>query len=163
MGRPRRYKTLEELAARCDEYFEYIMGEHTEELSVNADGKTEKKIKHREPEPATITGLALFLGFVSRQSLYDYINRNDEFSYIVNVALTLVECNYERRLSGTCPTGAIFALKNMNWKDKSETELSGNMGIVWNETKTYEGQTGSAPFPPMLDKKSAVDPETPEQ
>lgn len=35
----------------------------------------------------------------------------------------------------------IFTMKNRfpeEWKDKHETEHSGNMGLVWDETKTYE-------------------------
>lgn len=34
----------------------------------------------------------------------------------------------------------IFTMKNRfpnEWKDKHETEHSGNMGLTWNETKTY--------------------------
>ena len=34
-------------------------------------------------------------------------------------------------------TGAIFALKNMGWKDKSEVEQSGGLAINWHEEKTY--------------------------
>lgn len=155
VGRPRHYKSLMELAQRCDDYFEYIKGENTEETIVTAEGVTERRKKYREPEPATINGLALFLGFGSRQSLYDYVKRGDEFSYIANVALSMVEMKYEQRLSGTAPTGAIFALKNMNWKDKTEQELSGNMGIVWNETKTYD-QPAPPPLPGNLLTKTGT-------
>ena len=76
----------------------------------------------------TITGLALFLGFESRQSFYDYESKPD-FSYIIKRARLRVECAYETRLNGTLPTGAIFALKNMGWKDKVETEHSGGIDI----------------------------------
>ncbi|MDO7846471.1 hypothetical protein Q5H92_08890 [Hymenobacter sp. M29] len=37
-------------------------------------------------------------------------------------------------------TAVIFALKNLdadNFKDKHEVEHSGEMGVTWNETKTY--------------------------
>lgn len=71
-----------------------------------------------EETKATITGLALRLGFESRQSLSDYSNRNEDFSYIIKRAKLCVENSYE--LSGTAFD--IFALKNMGWSDKTETE-----------------------------------------
>ena len=73
--------------------------------------------------PITISGLAYALGFVSRQSLYDYKER-EEFSYILKRATFFVESQYEGKLSGTTPTGAIFALKNMGWKDRNETAIT---------------------------------------
>lgn len=166
VGRPRIYNDLDELAYECDRYFEWIKGEKGEQYEVNDEGM-EVRVWIREPEPPTMTGLALFLGFTSRQSLHDYVDRKDEFSYIVRVALMRVENGYERRLSGMAPTGAIFALKNMKWKDKTEQEVTGNMGVVWNETKTYDNpNTGSpaspAHFPPNLLLKSTKDDSEPE-
>lgn len=114
-GRPPIYNTAEELEKAIDEYF----------ASIKDEG-----------EPATITGLALYLGFADRQSLYDY-QEKEQFSCIVKKARTMVECEYEKKLSAQSPTGAIFALKNMGWKDKSEVENSGNMALTWKEEKTY--------------------------
>lgn len=76
----------------------------------------------------TMTGLALALGFDSRQSLYDYQKR-EEFSYVINKALLRIECQYEENLSGNNVAGSIFVLKNMGWKDKTETELSGGLEL----------------------------------
>ena len=84
----------------------------------------------------TISGLAYFLGFESRQSFYDYEQR-EAFSYTVKRARTRIEVNYEEKLQGTTPTGSIFALKNLGWKDKSEVEQSGGLSIQWNEQKSY--------------------------
>jgi hypothetical protein len=64
----------------------------------------------------TITGLALHLGFESRQSVYDYAERG-EFSYIIKKAQLRVENFYEMALGDEKCTGAIFALKNMGWND----------------------------------------------
>lgn len=74
----------------------------------------------------TITGLALYLGFCDRQSLYDYEARQ-EYSCIIKKARLRVECAYEENLAGNSPTGSIFALKNMGWKDKTEQEISGSL------------------------------------
>lgn len=128
-GRPPFFNKPEELEEKIQAYFEYIKGE-------TLDGKMAGPIVLRPPEPQTITGLALFLGFESRQSFYDY-EKNDEYSYIIKRARLQIEVGYEVRLHGTNPTGAIFALKNMGWTDKQEidqkTEHSGSIAITWQD------------------------------
>lgn len=136
-GRPRTYTDPEELRKRCEEYFEWCLGEKSEQSYIDENG-LKKFVYIREPEPWTVTGLALFLGFVSRRSMSDYEARGDDFSPIIRAARTMVESGYEKRLHGQSATGAIFALKNMDWTDKHEVENSGNLGLQWNETKTYD-------------------------
>ncbi len=84
----------------------------------------------------TWTGLALHLGFESRQSLQDYKGK-PEFSYSIKKALARIEENYEQGLFSRNPAGAIFALKNFGWKDKQEidqtTEHKGGIVIEWKE------------------------------
>lgn len=142
-GRPRIYDDPDELAREVDAYFVYCEGEsHEEEITIK-DPKTQKnkKVKtlvwDREPEAHTITGLCLYLGFGSRSTLDDYEKRGEEFSYIIRKAKMRVEHRYEKGLQGVTPTGAIFALKNMGWKDKTESDQNVNMGITWKEEKTY--------------------------
>jgi len=94
-------------------------------------GKLEKKINdyfNLKDEKFTITGLCLFCGFESRQSFYEY-EKKDEFTYIIKRARMLIENMYEQKLQGTAPTGAIFALKNMGWEDKSESDHTGEITI----------------------------------
>jgi hypothetical protein len=110
-GRPPHYNTPEELESAIIEYFD--------SCSI-----TETK--------ATITGIALFLGFDSRQSFYDYGDR-DQFSYIIKRARLAVENSYETS-GGTID---IFALKNMGWKDKVEQEITGSIPVTLNETRTF--------------------------
>jgi len=76
-------------------------------------------------EPLTLTGLALHLGFASREAL-NYYTKFPEFVDSVKRARTLVEHQYEKNLSnrGTSPVGSIFALKNFGWKDKYEVDPS---------------------------------------
>jgi hypothetical protein len=74
----------------------------------------------------TWTGLALHLGFESRQSLQDY-KEKEQFSYPIKKALARIEENYEQGLFSRNPAGAIFALKNFGWKDKQEVEQSGSV------------------------------------
>lgn len=79
----------------------------------------EEKIK--AGERPTVTGLALDLGFCSKDTLYAYRDL-DEFSYSIKKALLIVENGYESALRGEGPTGPIFALKNMGWRDKQEVD-----------------------------------------
>lgn len=118
MGRPRIYDSPEELEAEVEKYFKWVEGEYD----------TENNKWARYGEPATVTGLALFLGFADRQSLYDY-SEKPEFSCIIKRARTRVECEYEKRLSGNNATGAIFALKNMGWRDKTEVDTNHSGGV----------------------------------
>lgn len=69
----------------------------------------------------TWTGLAIHLGFESRQSLEDYKKR-PLFSYPIKKALLRIENAYEKAICTKNPAGAIFALKNFGWKDKQEVE-----------------------------------------
>ena len=84
----------------------------------------------------TWTGLAIHLGFESRQSLQDYKTK-EGFSYPIKKALAKIEENYEQGLFSRNPAGSIFALKNFGWKDKQEidqtTEHKGGITIEWKE------------------------------
>jgi len=118
MGRPPKYNNNEELQDKITEYFE--KGMRTREVVI---GPATNKSIVTIPVP-TITGLALFLGFESRQSFYDY-EKNKEFSYTIKKARTFIEREYEELLSTGNVTGAIFALKNMGWIDKTVSEIPG--------------------------------------
>ena len=97
----------------------------------------EKKIEEffASEEKPTITGLALALGYCDRQSIYDN-EKKPEFSGILKKARLKVENSYEKALmdKDLKPTGAIFALKNMGWKDRQEVEHQGQqVSITYNE------------------------------
>jgi len=140
-GRPPIYKNPDDLAAKIDEYFEFIKGEKISKKIENLKtGDIEVvDVWIRYPERITITGLALFLGFADRQSLQDYKKR-PKFSFPIKRAMTRIEQGYENQLFERNPAGAIFALKNFGWKDKSEVDIdhtSGGDKIQWVENKTY--------------------------
>lgn len=82
----------------------------------------------------TWTGLAIHLGFESRQSLEDY-KKKDGFSYPIKRALIKIEEQYEQALFSRNPTGPIFALKNFGWKDKQEVDqnINGGISIKWED------------------------------
>lgn len=87
----------------------------------NSPQRLERKIAYyfKTEKIPTISGLAYFLGFESKQSLYDYEKRT-EFSYPIKRARLLLEDFHEKGLNGQYSSGHIFALKNMGWSDKQE-------------------------------------------
>ena len=123
-GRPPIYKDSQYLSDKIDEYFIYVQGEYVEKETVNPitfqDGIVKEWI--REPERITVTGLALYLGFADRQLLQDY-KKKPKFSFPIKRAMTRVEQEYENYLFERNPTGAIFALKNFGWSDKSQVDV----------------------------------------
>lgn len=72
-------------------------------------------------EDWTITGVALAVG--SKQLLYDYGER-DGYREIVARARAMVEDSYEVDLKRYGRAGTIFALKNFDWKDRNETDVT---------------------------------------
>ncbi len=108
-----KYKSVEELTLAIDNYFDNCPDKRT----VVFEGRLIDI-----PCP-TITGLALFLGFASRQSFYDY-EENKLFSYAIKKARLKIENVYEKNLHSTMPAGSIFALKNMGWQDTPAPESS---------------------------------------
>lgn len=111
-GRPPIWDDPIKFSQAVDDYFENI------------------EIRH------TWTGLALHLGFESRQSLEDYKKR-DGFLTPIKKALLRIENQYEEGLFGRNPAGSIFALKNFQWKDKQEIEQSGGIFIKFEEPGNY--------------------------
>ncbi|HEX8020195.1 terminase small subunit [Mucilaginibacter sp.] len=106
-----------------EKYFDNIKGEYHHEQKPVKNSKDnaetiEHKIWDREPEPATLSGLALALGFSSRQEFNNYI-QNGRFAPAVKQGILRVEACYEAHLHQNT-TGAMFALKNMGWNEKYE-------------------------------------------
>lgn len=97
-GRPLLFDSPDKLQALVDNYFD-------------------------NNDKITLSGLALHLN-IDRKTLYNYEDK-DEFFHIIKKARERVESVYEERLVfSSFPTGVIFALKNMGWKDKQETDLN---------------------------------------
>ena len=125
-GRPRIVDTPEQFEAQACEYFDAL------------DEANEKRVNRGDkPRPPTIAGIALHLGFSSRQSFYDYENEAG-FSDAVKKARLRIEQHHEERMSGNSPTGSIFWLKNHDWSDRQELEHSGPAGGVLEVAVTRE-------------------------
>ena len=120
-GRPPIYPNTQEsydtVAKLCNEYFESLSAKPT------------------DFDPPLVTGLTLFLGFESKNTLYDYAKK-DGFSDSIKKALTKIEMFHEMRTaSGDKCTGNIFVLKNFNWKDTQNIDHSGNVSNLPPEIK----------------------------
>ena len=111
-GRPPKYNTPEEMQEAIDLYFE------------------------TNPEYPTLNGLALELGFESRQSMYDYAKK-EEFSYTIKSALSRIEEKHERNLYEPGASGSIFFLKNRDWTDKTSIDHT-TKGESLNPPKTID-------------------------
>ena len=120
------YETVEELTTKVMEYFDG--GFNVRQVVV---GRGEEKTIIEVPM-ITITGIAHFLGFESRQSFYEY-EKKPEFTYIIKRARLFIERFYEEQLQVGNTVGAIFALKNMGWADNRGVEFSGDIGMSFSE------------------------------
>lgn len=120
-GRPPMFETPEELEDKIQAYVEHC----TSKREPSFDGG----FIMTDGQPLTITGLAYFLGFESRQSFYDY-EQNKEFSYTIKRARLMIESSYERALSGKNAAGPIFALKNFGWKDTQDITHNIPKGVL---------------------------------
>lgn len=137
-GRPPIYDNAQDLEKLIFKYFEYILGEkgerEIEKIVKDSEGNPKVlKVKEenwiRKPEPPTVTALSIFLGFADKSSLYEY-KKKKEFSYSIKRAITCVENYHEIQVAyGDKCAGNIFVLKNMDWNDKSEIQLGGDVNI----------------------------------
>ncbi|HWZ35886.1 MAG TPA: terminase small subunit [Mucilaginibacter sp.] len=84
-----------------------------------------KNDTNKHPDPVTLTGLALYLGFTNKEAFDEY-----EQMYKYRDSLTRarfrVMAYYESRLHHPSPSGAIFALKSMGWDHKVEAKKPNN-------------------------------------
>lgn len=162
-GRPRLFKTAEELEKRIEEYFGSITMTYPVFDSV-PDGEDEngkmmfKKVPRLNNlgkqimttdfiEHPSVLELARYLG-TTRKTLIEYEN-NPEYSNTIKRAKERIESYLENQLYRRDQvTGIIFNLKNnFGWKDKQEIEQTGeqSINIKFNipRPSTDEGQNQS--------------------
>lgn len=105
---PPKYKNLEELSAKIDEYFIWC---------------------DENDKPYTICGLNYYLGFSDRHGLDSYESKKAYYPTIKRAKLKCEMQKNENLVAGKGSTpGIIFDLKNnFGWKEKTEQELTGNL------------------------------------
>ena len=119
VGRPPKYKNKEQIEEMIEQYFKSCEGE----ILKDRDGEPVFN-KYGQPvivnqRPPTVTGLALALGFSSRQALLNY-QAKKEFNDTITRAKSRIEQYAEERLfDRDGANGAKFSLSN-NFKGWSE-------------------------------------------
>lgn len=131
VGRPPMYNTAEEMQEKIDAYFEDCKGR----ILYDDEGMPFRD-KYGMPiivdvKPLTITGLALALGFASRQALLNY-QAKEEFHDTITRAKARVEQYAEERLyDKDGANGAKFSLANNfeGWREKQQIEADVNSQV----------------------------------
>ena len=135
-GRPPIYNNHEDIANKIAEYLTY-------EDTLKREDSYSKQGKG----VYTLSGVALFLGFASVQSLYDYEKKTTEFSYVLNrFRLFMTHWNEQKLYWGGTFPAANFWLKN--WGGYSDESTVNNNTVV-TEVKP-QIITGT---PPLEDKE----------
>lgn len=120
-GRPLKYKTNKKMQEAIDEYFDLCKGK----MLLDEDGEPVLS-KYGEPiylgsKPPTVTGLALALGFQSRQALINYQEKEEFHDTITRAKLRIEEYTETRLFDRDGVHGAQFSLRNnFGWRDKPE-------------------------------------------
>ena len=110
-----KYKTASALKKKVDEYFV------------------------AEDKP-TISGLALFLGYLDRQSIYDLLKLNDDRSCVIKQAVARIEAFFERKMAENGNLmGPVFWLKCHSNARK--------LGKFWCDRQDIDITTGGEKLP----------------
>lgn len=122
-GRPPMYETPEEMQIIIDEYFNKCDGEIL--LDSNGDPMLNK---YNEPifynkKAYTVTGLALALGFTSRQALINYQHKDRFVDTVTRAKMRCQEYAENRLYDKEGSNGAKFSLSNnFGWFEKQIIE-----------------------------------------
>lgn len=126
-----RYKTVEEMQAVIDQYFEDCKGEPI----IGDDGQPILD-KYGQPfiinaHPPTVTGLALALGFTSRQALLNYQAKKAFVDTVLRAKARIEAYAEERLFDRDGQRGAEFSLKyNFRWADEKKQDEDEGHGIA---------------------------------
>lgn len=141
IGRPPKYKNVEEIEDKIEQYFAICEGEP---LLDDEGNQVVNKYGYpcwiKPPKPPTVTGLALALGFTTRLSLLNYQGKK-EFMNTITRAKTKIEEYAESRLfDRDGSNGAQFSLRNnfKGWngeQEKSQDEMKKLDEIIRNIDK----------------------------
>lgn len=124
-GRPPKYKSVDEIKEKIEDYFKSCEGEPLLDDDGNpVFNKYGYPCWKKPPKPPTVTGLALSLGFASRQALLNY-QAKKKFCDTITRAKSRVEEYVESRLfDREGQRGAVFNLKNnfKGWNNEQEAD-----------------------------------------
>lgn len=133
MARPRRWKKVADMQKAIDGYLdscktEYLRDENGE-IVQNCKGEPVILSNKR----ATVAGLALALGFATRQSLIDYTHRTDDddkpfVDAITRAKLFIEDATAQAAFERDSARGACFLLQNgFGYREEKGVDVSGEM------------------------------------
>lgn len=119
IGRPPVFESKEELEKKIEEFFKSCEGSVLEDETGKPVLDKYGNVIKIDERPETVTGLALALGFKSRQSLIDYQGKAEFSDTITRAKLRCERYAEERLFDRDSTNGARFSLQvNFGWKDK---------------------------------------------
>jgi len=125
VGSPPYYTNVEDMQKKIDQYFAKSEGEML--LDKEGDPILNKGYPiYIKSYPLTITGLALALGFTSRQALLNYQDKKEFVDTLTRAKLVVEEYANTRLFDKDGVQGAKFSLSNNyeGYKEKTETDLN---------------------------------------
>lgn len=127
MGMTPMYTSVEEIEGKIEQYFEnckgYPLTDSNGEQIFNKFGSPVFVDVH----PPTVTGLALALGFTSRQALLNYQAKPDFVDTITRAKARVEQYAEERLFDRDGSNGAQFSLRN-NFKGWDADKKNGDSG-----------------------------------
>lgn len=140
-GRPPKYKNVEEIEEKIEQYFAICEGEP---LLDDEGNQVINKYGYpcwiKAPKPPTVTGLALALGFTTRLSLLNYQGKKEFMNTITRAKSKIEEYAESRLFDRDGSNGAQFSLRNnfKGWngeQEKSQDEMEKLDEIIRNIDK----------------------------
>lgn len=134
IGRPPVFESKEELEKKIEEFFKSCEGSVLEDETGKPVLDKYGNVIKIDERPETVTGLALALGFKSRQSLIDYQGKAEFSDTITRAKLRCERYAEERLYDRDGNGGARFSLQvNFGWSDKpkeAEQEERHDDGLI---------------------------------
>ncbi len=128
VGRPPMFESADQMQKLIDAYFVECDGKPFLDKDGNPMRNKDGKIIRDDRRPYTITGLALALGFNSRQALLNYEGKEEFYDTIVRAKARVERYAEERLYDNHGANGAKFSLANnfKGWSEKQQIEGSIN-------------------------------------
>lgn len=130
-GRPPFYDTVDEIQEAIDAYFKKCEGEPLLDDEGFPIRDKYGEVIILEAKPPTVTGLALALGFTSRQALLNYQGKKKFVDTIVRAKSRIEEYAEGRLYDRDGQRGAEFSLKyNFRWASEEKEKGDDISGVV---------------------------------
>lgn len=120
-GRPPKYKNKEEIEEKIEQYFKDCEGHPLTDEDGNQIYNKYGYPVIVDKKPLTVTGLALALGFTTRQALLNYQGKKEFVDTITRAKSRVEQYAEERLFDKDGSSGAQFSLRN-NFKGWNEEQ-----------------------------------------